>query len=251
MHWFYVEHSQITETQITITGDDVNHIKNVLRMEKGEHVVICDGQGKDYYCAIDRLENDRIIAQILEINDTESELPVKYYLFQGIPKKDKMELVIQKAVELGAYEIIPVAMKRCVAKIENEKKEKKKLERWQSIATSAAKQSGRGIIPQIHSVVSFAEALQIAKDLDCTIIPYEQADGIKHSKECLEHAVKQKTVGIFIGPEGGFDDKEIAQALESGFSTITLGKRILRTETAGLTILSILMFETELEQANE
>ena len=154
-------------------------------------------------------------------------------------------------MELGAYEIIPVAMKRCVAKIENEKKERKKLERWQSIATSAAKQSGRGIIPQIHPVVSYAEALQIAKELDCTIIPYEQADGIKHSKECLEHAVKQKTVGIFIGPEGGFDDKEIAQALASGFSTITLGKRILRTETAGLTILSILMFETELEQAKE
>ena len=246
MHWFYVEHSQISEKNIIITGDDVNHIRNVLRMEPGEHVVICDGQGKDYYCAISSVEKEQVIAEILEINDTETELPVKIYLFQGIPKKDKMELVIQKAVELGAYEVIPVAMKRCVAKIEDGKKEKKKLERWQAIATSAAKQSGRGIIPQIHSVVSYAEALNMAKELDCAIVPYEQAEGMEQSYTAIKNAAQKQSVAVFIGPEGGFDDGEIALAQEAGFETITLGKRILRTETAGLTILSILMFEAEL-----
>ena len=115
MHWFYVENSQITEKSITIVGDDVKHIRNVLRMNPGEHVVICDGQGKDYYCVLSAINKEEVIADILEINDTETELPAKIYLFQGIPKKDKMEFVIQKAVELGAYEIIPVAMKRCVA----------------------------------------------------------------------------------------------------------------------------------------
>lgn len=248
MHWFYVEHSQILENEIIITGDDVNHIKNVLRMEKGENIVICDGEGKDYYCSIREIEKDKVIAGILEINDTETELPVKLYLFQGLPKKDKMELVIQKAVELGAYEIIPVSMKRCVAKIEDSKKEKKKLERWQSISTSAAKQSGRGMIPNIHSVLSFEEALEMAKSLDCTIVPYEQADGIEDSHTIVKKAATQTSVGIFIGPEGGFDDKEIAKAINAGFEPITLGKRILRTETASLTILSILMFEAELQQ---
>lgn len=245
MHWFYVENSQITEKSITIVGDDVKHIRNVLRMNPGEHVVICDGQGKDYYCVLSAINKEEVIADILEINDTETELPAKIYLFQGIPKKDKMEFVIQKAVELGAYEIIPVAMKRCVAKIENEKKEKKKLERWQAISTSAAKQSGRGMIPSIHPVMTFQKALEKAKELDCAIVPYEQAEGILQSRETLREACKQKSIGIFIGPEGGFDAKEIEQALSCGFQTITLGKRILRTETAGLTILSVLMFELE------
>lgn len=248
MHWFYVEHSQISECEIIITGNDVNHIRNVLRMEKGENIVICDGEGKDYYCSIREIEKDKVIADILEINDTATELPVKLYLFQGIPKKDKMELIIQKAVELGVYEIIPVSMKRCVAKIEDDKKEKKKLERWQSISTSAAKQSGRGMIPNIHSVLSFEEALQMAKTLDCTIVPYEQADGIEASHAIIKNAASQASVGIFIGPEGGFDDIEVTKALDVGFDTITLGKRILRTETAGLTILSILMFQAELQQ---
>lgn len=245
MHWFYVEHSQISDSSIAIRGNDVNHIKNVLRMNVGENLVICDGEGKDYYCSIASIDKDEVLADILEINDTETELPARIYLFQGLPKKDKMELVIQKAVELGAYQIIPVAMKRCVAKIEDGKKEKKKLERWQAISTAAAKQSGRGIIPEIHSVMSFKEAIQKAKELDSTIVPYELAEGIEGSHELIKTVAKQKSIGIFIGPEGGFDDKEIALALEAGFKTMTLGKRILRTETAGLTILSILMFEME------
>lgn len=249
MHWFYVEKSQISESEIRITGSDVNHIKNVLRMETGEHVVICDREGKDYYCELVSLSQDEVIAQINQINDTESELPAKLYLFQGIPKKDKMELIIQKGVELGAFEIIPVSMKRCVAKIEDGKKEQKKLERWQGIATSAAKQSGRGIIPNVHSVMSFKEAVSYGKQMDCCLVPYEQAENMSTTVEQVKKASKSKSVGIFIGPEGGFDENEIELIEEAGFHAVTLGKRILRTETAGLTILSILMYE--LEQVRE
>lgn len=245
MHWFYVEKSQIDNEKIRITGEDVNHIKNVLRMDIGEHVVICDREGKDYYCTLESLSSDEVIAHIEEINDTQSELPAKIYLFQGIPKKDKMELIVQKAVELGAFEIIPVSMKRCVAKIEEGKKEAKKLERWQAIATSAAKQSGRGIIPQLHSVMTFGEAVQYAKSLDYCLVPYEQAKDMGATVEEIKNACKGKSIGVFIGPEGGFDDKEIEQIEAAGFHAITLGKRILRTETAGLTILSVLMFELE------
>lgn len=245
MHWFYVEKSQISENEIKITGQDVNHIKNVLRMEIGEHLVICDREGKDYYCELASLSQEEVVAKINQINDTESELPAKLYLFQGIPKKDKMELIIQKAVELGAYEVIPVAMKRCVAKIEDRKKEQKKLERWQGIATSAAKQSGRGIIPEIHSVMSLKEAISFAKELDCNLVPYEQAKDMSVTAEAVKKATKGKSIGIFIGPEGGFDEKEIELIEEAGFYAVTLGKRILRTETAGLTILSILMYELE------
>lgn len=249
MHWFYVENGQIGEHTITITGNDVNHIKNVLRMQKGEKLIICDGQGTDYYCSIADFSKDEVIAEILEMNDTKTELNTKIYLFQGLPKKDKMELIIQKAVELGVHEVIPVSMKRCVAKIEDKKKEQKKLERWQTIATSAAKQSGRGMIPKVQGVMSFRDALEKAKELEFTIIPYEQAEGMAKSKKLIEKACKKKSIGIFIGPEGGFDDAEIQKAREAGFSTISLGKRILRTETAGLTILSILMFQIETEEA--
>lgn len=249
MHWFYVENGQIGEHTITITGNDVNHIKNVLRMQKGEKLIICDGQGTDYYCSIADFSKDEVIAEILEMNDTKTELNTKIYLFQGLPKKDKMELIIQKAVELGVHEVIPVSMKRCVAKIEDKKKEQKKLERWQTIATSAAKQSGRGMIPKVQGVMSFRDALEKAKELEFTIIPYEQAEGMAESKKLIEKACKKKSIGIFIGPEGGFDDAEIQKAREAGFSTISLGKRILRTETAGLTILSILMFQIETEEA--
>ena len=249
MHWFYVENGQIGEHTITIMGNDVNHIKNVLRMQKGEKLIICDGQGTDYYCSIADFSKDEVITEILEMNDTQTELNTKIYLFQGLPKKDKMELIIQKAVELGVHEVIPVSMKRCVAKIEDKKKELKKLERWQTIATSAAKQSGRGMIPKVQGVMSFRDALEKAKELEFTIVPYEQAEGMAESKKLIEKACKKKSIGIFIGPEGGFDDAEIQKAREAGFSTISLGKRILRTETAGLTILSILMFQIETEDA--
>lgn len=245
MHWFYVKSSQIEADRITITGSDVNHIKNVLRMVPGEQMILCDGEGTDYCCTIEELNFDTVIARIGKQNESETELPAKLYLFQGIPKKDKMELIVQKAVELGVYEIIPVAMKRCVARLEDRKKEEKKRERWQSIALSAAKQSCRGIIPKVSPAMSFKEAIAFARTLDDTIVPYEQSEGIHDSYEIMEKACEQKKIGIFIGPEGGFDDEEIDWIKKEGMKPVTLGKRILRTETAGLCVLSVLMYKLE------
>lgn len=245
MYRFYIEQNQIHDDYITIEGSDVNHIKNVLRMKVGEAMILCDGQGTDYHCIIDTLSNDFIQAKVTKVEDTQTELPAKIYLFQGLPKKDKMELIIQKAVELGVYQIVPVMMKRSVVKLDDKKKEQKKLERWQSIATSAAKQSGRGIIPEVVPVMSYKEAISMAKEMEFKVLPFEHAKGMEETKKIIKEVQGKKTVAIFIGPEGGFEDDEVAYATESGIKPITLGKRILRTETAGLTILSVLMFELE------
>lgn len=244
MYRFYVEENQIGNEVIKITGSDVNHIKNVLRMKEEEEIIICNGQGKDFYCIIEAVSNSEIVARIKDSYEADTELNTKLYLFQGLPKKDKMELIIQKAVELGVYEVIPVVTKRTIVKLDD-KKEMKKLERWQTIATSAAKQSNRGIIPKVVASMSYKEALAYAKTLDCNLIPYEKAKGINKTKEIIKVAKNNKSIGIFIGPEGGFEETEIEAAMDINIKPITLGKRILRTETAGLTILSLLMFEIE------
>lgn len=248
MHWFYTDDSRIKDGWIYLNADKIKHIKNVLRMKTGERLILCDKEGKDYLCEISIL-NDEVKAKILSVGNSDSELPVKITLFQGLPKKDKMELIIQKAVELGACSIVPVKMKRCVAKIEDAGKEAKKLARWQSIAASAAEQSQRGIIPKVHPVMDYKEAVKYAeKNLSYNLFPYEQAKGMKDSHKFIKEASQKESVGIFIGPEGGFDDGEAGLAKDSGFNVISLGKRILRTETAGLAVLSILMFEIEKEQ---
>ncbi len=245
MYRFYVEQNQIGEQTISIVGSDVNHIKNVLRMRAGEKIIICNGQGEDFYCIIEAESDGQVVASIQEVRHTETELAGKLYLFQGVPKKDKMELIIQKAVELGVYEIIPVMTKRTVVKLEDKKKEMKKVERWQTIATSAAKQSNRGIIPMVTETKSFKEAVAFAKDLDCKLIPYENADDIAKTKEIIGNIKGNQSVGIFIGPEGGFEESEVKLAMETGIQPITLGRRILRTETAGLAILSAIMLQME------
>lgn len=245
MYRFYVEQNQIQEATVTITGSDVKHIKNVLRMKPGEKVIICNGQGKDFYCIIKGESDERIIADIVEICDTKTELSGKLYLFQGVPKKDKMELIIQKAVELGVYEIIPVMTRRTVVKLEDRKKELKKLERWQAIATSAAKQSNRGIIPVIKETMSFKDALGYAGNLDEKLIPYENAEDIEKTKNIIHNIKANHAVGFFIGPEGGFEESEVGLAMQTGVKPITLGRRILRTETAGLAILSMIMLQME------
>ena len=246
MQRVFVEPYQIEEEahRIHINGTDVNHIKNVLRMKCGEDVWISDGGDKEYHCQIEELGEDEVLLHILYVQEPEYELPNKLYLFQGLPKADKMELIIQKAVELGAYEIIPVATKRAVVKLDA-KKAAAKQKRWQSIAESAAKQSKRNIIPHIHEVVKFGQAVDYAKDLDITLIPYELAEDMEKTKQIFETIQPGKSIGIFIGPEGGFDEAEIALAQENGISPITLGKRILRTETAGMAVLSVLMFQLE------
>lgn len=245
MHRFYVDESSILKDEIIITGPDVNHIKNVLRMKAGDELVICNGQGKDFYCIIERESDTQIDCRIIKIQNTDTELESKLYLFQGVPKKDKMELIIQKAVELGAFEIIPVMTHRTIVKIEDKKKELKKVERWQSISTSAAKQSNRGIIPKVTETMTLKQAFAFAKNLDCKVIPYENADQIEKTREIINNINSGQSVGIFIGPEGGFEESEIKLALEEGIQPITLGRRILRTETAGLAILAAIMLHLE------
>lgn len=247
MHRFYVKPEQIQDNNtITITGTDVNHIKNVLRMRLGEELVICNGQGKDCYCIISMVTDSSVVAEIKSINDTGTELPARITLFQGLPKKDKMELIIQKAVELGVYEIIPVMTKRVIVKLEDKKKEERKLERWQSIAESAAKQSRRGIIPVIKPVQSFQEAINKAKGMDIGLVPYENAKNMNYTRTIMQSLVGKSNIGVFIGPEGGFNEAEIDIAEENGIMPITLGKRILRTETAGLAILSMMSMVLEI-----
>ena len=245
MQRFFVEPHQIDEAahQIHIIGTDVNHISNVLRMKQGEEVWISDGQ-KEYRCAIEAFSADEVLLHIIYAQEPDYELPSRIYLFQGLPKADKMELIIQKAVELGAYEIIPVETKRCVVKLDG-KKAAKKVERWQQIAESAAKQSKRMLIPNVHQVLSFKEALKYAESMDIRLIPYELAKGMQETKEILAAIEQGQSIGIFIGPEGGFEEKEVEAAISEGAKPITLGKRILRTETAGLAILSVLMFQLE------
>ena len=244
MHHFFVSPDQIDERYVTITGGDVNHIKNVLRMKIDEELLISNGQDKDYYCKIESISDNEIKALILDEEFEGTELPTELYLFQGLPKSDKMELIIQKAVELGVKEIIPVATKRCVVKLDD-KKEASKIKRWQAISESAAKQSRRTIIPEISSVMSFREAINRAKEFELGIIPYENFKDMTETKEVLNKVQKGIKIGIFIGPEGGFEESEIQYALENGIHPISLGKRILRTETAGLVILSVLMFQLE------
>lgn len=244
MHHFFVSPRSVGEEKLVISGSDVNHIKNALRMKPGEQILVSDGSGTDYLCRIDSMDSSQVEASIEEKMDSR-ELPVRICLFQGLPKSDKMELIIQKAVELGVYAIIPTATKNAVVKLDG-KKEKSKLERWQAIAESAAKQSKRGMIPKIEPVLSFREALDTAGKLDAVWIPYENESGMAGTKSALEHIDSRiRSVGIFIGPEGGFDEKEIELAKEMGAVPVSLGKRILRTETAGIAVLALLMMKAE------
>ncbi len=247
MYQFFVEPAQIHESDksVIITGSDVNHIRNVLRMKPGEEISVSNGQdGREYRCGILSLEEDCIRCELRFIKEDGVELPSKIYLFQGLPKADKMELIIQKAVELGVYQVIPVATKRCVVKLDD-KKAKSKIARWQGIAEAAAKQSKRGIIPQVNEVMSFRDAVRYAADMDVKLIPYELAEGMEKTKALIEHIEPNRSIAVFIGPEGGFEEEEIRLALESGIEPVTLGKRILRTETAGMTVLSWIMYHLE------
>ncbi len=247
MYQFFVEPAQIHESDksVIITGSDVNHIRNVLRMKPGEEISVSNGQdGREYRCGILSLEEDCIRCELRFIKEDGVELPSRIYLFQGLPKADKMELIIQKAVELGVYQVIPVATKRCVVKLDD-KKAKSKIARWQGIAEAAAKQSKRGIIPQVNEVMSFRDAVRYAADMDVKLIPYELAEGMEKTKALIEHIEPNRSIAVFIGPEGGFEEEEIRLALESGIEPVTLGRRILRTETAGMTVLSWIMYHLE------
>lgn len=244
MYRFFVPAEQIGEDRAEITGDDVNHIRNVLRMAPGEKVVISSGQGMDYYCIIRDVQPECILLGIERKEAVKTELPVRIVLFQALPKADKMEWIIQKAVELGVSEIVPVRTRRSVVRLD-EKKAVKKQQRWQMIAEAAAKQSGRGIVPEVHGVLSFPEALAYAKELEYRLIPYELYEDMRQTLDQVDQVCGGSSLGIFIGPEGGFERGEVEQAMEGGAVPISLGRRILRTETAGLALLSVLMFRIE------
>lgn len=247
MYQFFVEPSQIRGKEICITGSDVNHIKNVLRMKAGEEIAVVNGEdGREYRCGIVSLEEDIIRCELRFIKEDGLELPARVHLFQGLPKADKMEMIVQKMVELGVYEIIPVATRRCVVKLDA-KKAAAKRERWQGIAEAAAKQSKRRIIPQVADVMSFGEALQYAADMDVKLFPYELAEGMGKTRELIEGIKPGQDIAVFIGPEGGFEASEAERAAACGAEAITLGKRILRTETAGLTVMAWLMYRLEEE----
>lgn len=232
------------ENNYFITDSDHNHIFNVLRMKIGDEFLISDN-GTSNLCRIVSFSENLTTAEIVQENFQSTELPIEINLFQGLPKSDKLELIIQKTVELGVFSITPTEMSRCVTKID-EKKKTSKISRWQAISESAAKQSKRNIIPQINNIVNFKQALDIAKDFDLMLLPYESKNGMTHTKIALDLIKPGMKVAVFIGPEGGFDEKEILLATESGAKIISLGKRILRTETAAISTVAMCMLHCEL-----
>lgn len=244
MYQFFVEDTAITGDEIWITGRDVNHIKNVLRMKPGERVRISGKSSNSYFCELAEIGEERIRARIRSEDIRGTELSNRIILFQGLPKSDKMEWIIQKSVELGAAAVVPVAMKNCVVKLDDKRAEAKG-KRWQQIAESAAKQSKRSVIPEVLPLMHYREAVSYAAELDIKLVPYENERGMTATREAVEAILPGMSVGIFIGPEGGFAPEEIALARECGMRTVSLGKRILRTETAGLAALTILMYHLE------
>ncbi|MGI6777456.1 MAG: 16S rRNA (uracil(1498)-N(3))-methyltransferase [Acetivibrionales bacterium] len=238
---FFVSNQNIFADNIMITGEDVNHIKNVLRLKTGEEIILCDGNGKEYIAAIEGYETDKIRTVIREMKLSSTEPPVKITLFQGIPKSDKMDFIIQKSVELGVSRVVPVVTERTVIRLHSGKDTEKKVNRWRRICLEAAKQCNRGIIPDIEFPISFEQALEFSKESDLKIIPYE-----KQKECCLSDIIKNGsagTVSLFIGPEGGFSEDEIEKAGLYNVKPVTLGPRILRTETASIAVMSILMYE--------
>lgn len=244
---FFINSNQIIENnKIEIIGEDVKHIANVLRMKIGDKIHICNIETSiNYIAKLNKFEKDKIYATILNEIESESEPNVSINIFQGIPKSDKMELIIQKSVELGVKEITPVDMERCVSKI-SPKDEKKKIERWQKISEVAAKQSGRDIIPQINKVNKLEDICKRINEYDMIIVPYEKAEDL-NLKDVIDNLkklnIKNLSIGIVIGPEGGFETNEIEKLKDCGAKVITLGKRILRTETVALAMVSVIMYE--------
>lgn len=228
---FFTDRENIGE-KIVLTGEDARHIGRVLRMAPGDEVTVCDKEGTDYYCKIDKITKEDVTLSVIKSEACPAELELKITLYQCIPKAGKMDSIIQKATELGAFEIVPVLSERCVAKGE-------KAERWQKIAYEAAKQCKRGVIPKVRNTLTFYEAIEELKEKELAFMPYEEAkDGkITYSGE--------KSAGFIIGPEGGFSPDEVKKASDAGIKICTLGKRILRTETAGSTVLSVLSYLAE------
>ena len=246
---FFVNEEQIQKEDVKVIGNDVKHIKNVLREKVGNELIICNTSNKkDYLCKIEEISEEYIKCKIEKELENNSESNIQVTIMQGLPKADKMEFIIQKAVELGVYDITPVEMKRCVVKL-NEKDKSKKVERWQKISEVAAKQSGRDIIPHINNVINIKNMYELIPKYDIVIVAYENEQN-RTLKEQLKQ-IKEKykegkiKIGIVIGPEGGLEENDVEQLENNGAKIVTLGKRILRTETVALNVLSIIMYELE------
>jgi len=255
MYRFFTQPSDIRmqEGMIRIAGDDVNHIRNVLRMKKGEQILVCSGIKDDpaeYLCEIDEIRSDEVTARILDLQKKARELPADLYLFQAIPKGDRFETVIQKCVELGVHEIIPVFSARTIVKLD-EKKAEKKAERWRGISLAAAKQSKRSVIPDVRTPMTWKNALAEAAKLDRILVSYENAKGIGNTRRVFGEIHSGESIGIFTGPEGGFEEAEIGQLKSLGAEVITLGHRILRTDTASIAVLAMLMLQLETDCEEE
>ncbi len=244
MYNFFITKEQIDGESVTICGNDFNHIVNVLRFKVGDEFLI-SVNGESHLCSLEKIESDKVLASIIKENFQDTSLPISITLFQGLPKSDKMELIIQKAVELGAEKVIPVETERSIVKIEK-KKQSSKVERWQAIAESAAKQCKRSIIPKVELPLTFSQAINEIVNYDLFIVPYENALGMQATKDLLSQIKPNMKIGVLIGAEGGFSQKEIDGVLSAGAKTISLGKRILRTETAAITTLSMLMLHAEM-----
>lgn len=248
---FFVGQEQIQGDKIFIKGQDVNHIRKVLRSKVGDELQIGNCQsGENFLCEIEDINDENILCNIKRKIDERVESNIEVTIFQGLPKADKMEYVIQKSVELGVYDITPVEMKRCIVKL-NEKDKSKKVLRWQKISEVAAKQCGRGIIPKINNIINIKNLCDLIKKYDIVLVAYENEkensfkEKLKVLKEEFRAKKKSIKIGVVIGPEGGLETQEVENLKENGAQIITLGKRILRTETVALNILSIIMYELE------
>ena len=244
MQHFFISPEDIEGGIAYIRGKDRHHIANVLRMRTGEELLISTGEDWDYLCTIKSIDNDKVELLVKSENETARELKVRLVLYQALPKSDKMELIIQKAVELGVHSIVPFTSKRVIVKLD-EKSGANKTKRWQRISESAAKQSKRSIIPEVKAPISFKQMLQDIADYDKAYLAYEEARGTESAREAFASAKQYKSIAVCIGPEGGFEEQEIEAAQEAGFEIISLGSRILRTETAGFAVLSNFMIQLD------
>lgn len=241
MQQIFVNEGPVNDS-FAITGDDMHHLVRVVRLKRGEVIRVSSAEGLNYLCEVSDITSDELIAKVKE-EVPSTELSNKIYLFQALPKGDKMETIIEKCVELGVHEIIPVQMKNCIVKLDDKKK-KSKLTRYQTVAETAAKQSKRSIIPKVADFMNFKDAFEYAKSLDILLLPYESKNGMKDTFDALDSIKEGMSIGVFIGPEGGFDSSEIELVRES-CRIISLGRRILRTETAAICTLSMLMLKSE------
>ncbi len=245
MRRFFTEPENISDGFATII-EDAEHISKVLRMNVGDEILIFDGSGYEYISKLTEIDKNICKAKIIEKTYSEQEPKVAVTIYQGLPKSGKMEGIIQKSVEIGAYKIIPVTMDRCVSKLDSGKKQAEKIKRWNKVAVEAAKQCGRGILPEVGDPLTFKQAIEKLKNTELSLMPYEVLghNGVASLKKALS-SNKAKEIGIIIGPEGGFSDAEASLADASGITMVGLGKRILRTETVSSVILSAIMYEND------